>query len=55
MHFTNETSISSKGYKVYHTTHPDNKAKSGSAISIKESVMHHQHGSCQTECSKLHL
>lgn len=48
-HFTRESYIKIKGFKVYHTIHPDNAAKGGSAIIIKESISHHQEMSYQTE------
>jgi hypothetical protein len=41
-HFTNESFIKVKGYKVYYTTHPENTAKGGSAVIIKESIKHHE-------------
>lgn len=47
-HFTKETYIKFKGFKVYHTIHPDNAAKGGSAIIIKESILHHQEMGYQT-------
>lgn len=39
-HMTNQTYIRLRGYKTYHTNHPDNQATGGSAIIIKESVSH---------------
>lgn len=41
-HFTNHSYIKLKGYEVYHTLHPDNRARGGSAIIIKESVKHYE-------------
>jgi exonuclease III len=39
-HFTNQSYINFKGYVVYHTPHPDNSARGGSAIIVKESFKH---------------
>lgn len=41
-HFTNESYIRFKGYKTYHTTHPDNDSKGGSAVIIRDSITHYQ-------------
>lgn len=48
-HFTRESFIKFKGYKVYHTIHPGNTAKGGSAIVIKDSIKHHQEMGYKTE------
>lgn len=48
-HYTNESFIRFKGYKVYHTIHPQNAAKGGSAVIIRETIMHHQALECKTE------
>lgn len=48
-HFTNESFIKFKGYKVYHTNHPENAARGGSAVIIKDSIMHHQEMGCKTD------
>lgn len=37
-----------KGFKAYHIIHPDNAVKEGSAIIIKESILHHQKIGYQT-------
>lgn len=39
-HLITQSYIKVKGYKVYHTTHPDNVAKDGSAVIIKYSINH---------------
>lgn len=31
-----------KGYKVYHTPHPSNKCRGGSAVIVKENIKHHE-------------
>ena len=41
-HSTKQTYIKIRGYKTYQTIHPDNKAKGGSAIIIKESIKHYE-------------
>ena len=41
-HLTAQSYITFKGYRTYHTTHPDNKARGGSAILVKESIHHHE-------------
>jgi len=39
-HFTKETVMRLRGYKVYHTPHPSNKCRGGSAVIIKENIKH---------------
>ena len=41
-HFTNQSFIKFRGYKVYHTTHPENTAKGGSAVITKDSIHHYE-------------
>lgn len=41
-HFTQESQIEFSGYTVYHTTHPANSARGGSAIVIKNSIVHYE-------------
>ena len=41
-HFTRESYLKIRGYKTYHTFHPDNQARGGSAIIIKESINHYE-------------
>lgn len=48
-HFTNQSFIKFKGYKVYHTIHPDNDAKGGSAVIIKDNILHHVEIEYRTE------
>lgn len=48
-HFTKESYVRYKGYKVYHTIHPDNAAKGGSAVIIKKSIFHYQKKGFQSE------
>lgn len=39
-HFTKQSYVRVKGYTTYHSTHPSNKARGGSAVIIKDSVKH---------------
>lgn len=39
-HMTTQSYLRIRGYKIYHTIHPDNQAKGGSAIIIKETINH---------------
>jgi hypothetical protein len=48
-HFTNQSFIRFRGYKVYHTIHPDNTAKGGSAVIIKEHIPHCEAEKYETE------
>lgn len=48
-HFTTQSYTKFRGYKTYHTIHPENAAKGGSAIIIKESIMHHVELEYKTE------
>src|ERR1044071_6731975 len=41
-HFTRESYLKIRGYRTYHTLHPDNQARGGSAIIIKESINHYE-------------
>lgn len=41
-HFTKQSYIQFRGYKIYHALHPDNKAKGGSAVIVKENLQHHE-------------
>ena len=39
-HLTSQNYVKIKGYNVYHTIHPSNQARGGSAIIIKNSIKH---------------
>lgn len=41
-HLTKQSYLKLRGYKVYHTIHPDNQAKGGSAIIIKDNINHYE-------------
>lgn len=46
-HFTNQSFIKFRGYKVYNSLHPDNSARGGSAVIIKESINHYEQSKFQ--------
>jgi hypothetical protein len=48
-HFTSQSFIRFRGYKVYHTIHPDNTAKGGSAELIREHISHYEKEKYETE------
>ena len=41
-HFTRQSYNRFRGYKVYHTTHPKNTARGGSAVIINENIQHYE-------------
>ena len=41
-HFTKQSFIKFKGYKVYHTIHPENAAKGGSAIIVRDNIIYYE-------------
>ena len=47
-HLTNQSCLKINGYQVYQTIHPDNKAKGGSAIIIKNKINHYEECHLQT-------
>lgn len=48
-HMTNQSYLTIRGYKTYHTIHPDNQARGGSAIIIKEGLNHFEECHLQRE------
>jgi hypothetical protein len=48
-HLTNQSFIKIKGYKFYHTVHPDNTGKGGSAVIVRENVQHTEELEYRTE------
>ena len=42
MHFTRESYLKLRGIEVYHTIHPSNCARGGSAVIIKTKILHHE-------------
>lgn len=41
-HMTDKTDISMPGFKIYNTNHPSNTARGGSAVIIRENIIHHE-------------
>jgi len=41
-HFTNETHMSINNYNTFHTVHPSNNGRGGSAVIVKNSLIHHE-------------
>ena len=48
-HFTKESYIKIKGYKSYHALHPNNTARGGSTVIIKENIQHHEYYTCEDQ------
>lgn len=48
-HFTKESHIFFENYKIYHTIHPCNKARGGSAIIVKDKIVHWEEEKIQLE------
>lgn len=48
-HFTSQMCIRFEGYQVYHALHPQNSARGGAAIIIKNSLMHYERERYETE------
>ena len=48
-HFTKQSYIRFRDYRVYHTIHPENSAKVGSAVIINENLHHHEETKYETE------
>lgn len=53
MHFISETYMINQSYlkmreyKIYHTTHPSNRAKGGSTVIVKDSINYYEEGHIQ--------
>jgi len=41
-HFTKQSFIKFRGYKIYHTIHPGNAARGGSSITVKDNIYHNE-------------
>lgn len=59
-HFTKSSYCKLRGYSFYHALHPDNKAKGGSAIFVKDNIQHNEElkiekVSMQVSTIKVHL
>lgn len=48
-HFTKESYFKISGYKCYHSLHPSNKARGGSAVMIRENLKHNDSVKIETE------
>src|SRR6187551_776723 len=48
-HLTNQSYVKLRGYKIYHTVHPLNNARGGSAVVIKENIVHYEEEQYQTD------
>jgi hypothetical protein len=38
-----------KGYRVYHTVHPQNAARGGTAVLVKHNMVHHEEAKYSTD------
>ena len=47
-HFTKQPYIKFRGYKGYHTIHPETSARGGSAVIINENIHHHEETKYET-------
>ena len=48
-HFTKESFINFKNFKIYHTIHPSNNARGGSAVIIRNNIEHHEEEHLSTD------
>lgn len=48
-HLTNQSLLKIKGYNVYNTPHPSNLSRGGSAIIIKDGIIHHEMSQYQSD------
>ena len=48
-HFTNQSLVRFKGYQLYHTPHPSNCARGGSAVLVKENIKQYEQDKTITE------
>lgn len=48
-HFTEKSHLKLHRYKIYHTMHPSDKARGGSAIIVREAIKHYEHNKYQKE------
>lgn len=54
-HFTRETFIKMKGYQIYHTIHPSNKASGGTAVIIKDNMKHYEECKYEDEATTVNI
>jgi len=48
-HLTEHSFIKFEGYKCYHTVHPQNTARGGSAVIIRDNLIHYEEASYRTD------
>jgi hypothetical protein len=48
-HLTKQSFIKFRGYKFFHTTHPGNAARGGSAAIVKDNICHNEGVKIQAE------
>jgi exonuclease III len=48
-HFTKQSFIKFRGYKVYHTTHPRNAARGGCVVIVKDNIHHNEEDKIEAE------
>jgi hypothetical protein len=48
-HLTNQSYIKIKGYQVYHTVHPQNTARGGNTVLVKDNMVHHEEAKYATD------
>jgi exonuclease III len=48
-HFTKQSFIKFRGYKVYHTIHPRNAARGGRAVIVKDNIHHNEEVKIESE------
>lgn len=48
-HFTKQSHLKFSGYQVYHTVHPDNTARGGSAVIVNNSIQHYEEEKYETK------
>lgn len=57
-HFTKQSYITFKDYCIYHTIHPDNSARGGSAVIIKKNIQHFEeakYGKEEIQATVVHI
>jgi hypothetical protein len=48
-HLTNQSYIKIKGYQVYHMVHPQNTARGGTVVLVKDNKIHHEEAKYETD------
>ena len=52
-HFTQQSRVKIFGYSVYHTNHPNGRARGGSAVLIRNNIRHFEHEPIKEEFAQL--